>query len=209
MRSTSPITTNTFKAAALALALFATTFTACKKSADEDFAPQETTSSTESVVSANDLGETAEKGSYHLKGYTLKQVFDFPIGAAVVYERLKNEPYNSTLKREFSRVSSESNFKFHMLQPKENQFVFTKADEIVKFAQENKMQVHGHTLIWALDGVTPAWVLNHKGGAKEFDQLLKNHIYTVVKHFTKTNQHSNNTIMVNSNLSKKMFQITI
>jgi endo-1,4-beta-xylanase len=183
MRSTSPITTNTFKAAALALALFATTFTACKKSADEDFAPQETTSSTESVVSANDLGETAEKGSYHLKGYTLKQVFDFPIGAAVVYERLKNEPYNSTLKREFSRVSSESNFKFHMLQPKENQFVFTKADEIVKFAQENKMQVHGHTLIWALDGVTPAWVLNHKGGAKEFDQLLKNHIYTVVKHF--------------------------
>jgi len=148
---------------------------------EEDLAPQETT--TEPVVSAGDLNETAEKGSYHLRGYTLKGVFDFPIGAAVVYERLKNDPYSSTLKREFSRLSSESNFKFHMLQPRENEFVFTKADAIVDFAKQNKMQVHGHTLIWALDGMTPKWVLNHKGGAKEFDQLLKNHIYTVVKHF--------------------------
>lgn len=182
MRSTSPITIK-FKVAALALALFSTTFTACKTSMEDDLAPQETTAQTETVVSASDLEETAEKGSYHLKGYTLKGVFDFPIGAAVVYERLKNEPYSSTLKREFSRLSSESNFKFHMLQPKENEFVFTKADEIVNFAQQNKMQVHGHTLIWALDGMTPDWVLNYKGGAKEFDQLLKNHIYTVVKHF--------------------------
>ncbi len=113
----------------------------------------------------------------------LKDAFEFPIGAAVVYERLKNEPYSSTLKREFSRLSSESNFKFHMLQPKEGQFDFTKADAIVAFAQEHNMKVHGHTLIWALDSMTPNWVLQYKGGEKEFDALLKNHITTVVKHF--------------------------
>jgi endo-1,4-beta-xylanase len=113
----------------------------------------------------------------------LKDAFDFPIGAAVVYERLKNEPYSSTLKREFSRLSSESNFKFHMLQPKEGKFDFTKADAIVAFAQQYNMKVHGHTLIWALDGVTPKWVLDHKGGEKEFDALMKNHITTVLKHF--------------------------
>lgn len=113
----------------------------------------------------------------------LKDAFDFPIGAAVVYERLKNEPYSSTLKREFSRLSSESNFKFHMLQPQEGKFDFAKADAIVAFAQQHNMKVHGHTLIWALDGVTPRWVLEYKGGEKEFDALLKNHISTVLKHF--------------------------
>ncbi len=113
----------------------------------------------------------------------LKDAFDFPVGAAVVYERLKNEPYSSTLKREFSRLSSESNFKFHMLQPQEGKFNFAKADAIVAFAQQHNMKVHGHTLIWALDGITPKWVLNYKGGEKEFDALLKNHITTVLKHF--------------------------
>jgi endo-1,4-beta-xylanase len=113
----------------------------------------------------------------------LKDAFDFPIGAAVVYERLKNEPYSSTLKREFSRLSSESNFKFHMLQPQEGKFDFAKADAIVAFAQQHNMKVHGHTLIWALDGITPRWVLEYKGGEKEFDALLKNHISTVLKHF--------------------------
>ena len=151
MRSTSPITTNKFKAAALALALFASTFTACKSSMEEDLAPESTSTQSQTVVSASDLDATAEKGSYHLKGYTLKGAFKFPIGAAVVYERLKNEPYASTLQREFSRLSSESNFKFRMLQPSENKFDFSKADAIAEFAQQNKMQLHGHTLIWALD----------------------------------------------------------
>jgi len=150
---------------------------------EEDLAPEQSADQTETVVSANDLDPTSEKGSYHLKGHTLKKAFSFPIGAAVVYERLKNEPYASTLKKEFSRLSSESNFKFHMLQPKEGVFTFAKADSIVAFAQQNNMQVHGHTLIWALDGVTPKWVLEHKGGAKEFEAIMKNHIYTVMKHF--------------------------
>lgn len=207
----------------LSLIIFATSFSACKTSLEEDIAPvTETTNQTGTVVTEKETKEDEQEPAQDENkaedpnggdaatpeqpasqqpaqpsnpaketsntpaipaGATLRSTFDFPIGAAVVMERLKNAPYASTLKREFSRLSSESNFKFHMLQPVENRFDFKKADAIVAFAQENNMKVHGHTLIWALDSMTPRWVLEHKGGEKEFDQLLKNHITTVLTHF--------------------------
>jgi endo-1,4-beta-xylanase len=162
--------------------LFATNLFACKSSMEEDLAPVDNSQS-ETVMSASELGETAEKGNYKLKGYVLKDVFDFPIGAAVVKERLEDPLYSATLKREFSRITAESNFKFKSLHPEENTYTFEKADAVVAFAVANNMKVHGHTLLWANDGTMPTWIVNHKGDAKEFDRLLKDHIYTVVRHF--------------------------
>lgn len=182
MRFTGPITTNTLKAATLALVLFATTFTACKKSADDDFAPQETTSE-ETVISANELNGTAAKGSYHLKDHTLKGVFKFPIGAAVVKELLEKPEYANTLIKDFSRLSSESNFKWGSLHPSKDKYTFEKADAIVAFAQKHKMQVHGHTLLWAHDGNEPKWVKEFQGDEAAWEKMMKDHIYTVMKHF--------------------------
>jgi endo-1,4-beta-xylanase len=183
MRSTSPITNNNFKAAALALALFATTFTACKKSADEDLGLQESAVQTETVISANELEETAEKGSYHLKDHTLKGTFKFPIGAAVVKELLDDPLYAKTLVKDFSRLSSESNFKWGSVHPSKDKYTFTKADAIVAFAEKNNMKVHGHTLLWAHDGNEPQWVKNFQGDQAAWEQLMKDHITTVMTHF--------------------------
>jgi endo-1,4-beta-xylanase len=169
------------KLSLISIVLLASNLLACKSSLEEDLSPKGT--ETETVVNASDLGEVAEIGSYKLKGYTLKDVFDFPIGAAVVKERLTQDLYSSTLKREFSRLSSESDFKTHVLQPQEGVFNFTKADAVVAYAQQNNMKVHGHTLIWALDGMTPKWIVNHAGGRDVFLKILKDHIYTVVRHF--------------------------
>lgn len=162
--------------------LLITNLLACKSSMEEDLQPVDDQSS-ETVLAARDLDETAEKGSYHLKGYTLKDVFDFPIGAAVVYERLNQPLYANTLKREFSRLSSESNFKWKYLQPEEGKYDWEKADGIVEFAQKNNMKIHGHTLLWANDGTYPEWVRNKKGGPEVFDKLMKDHITTVLRHF--------------------------
>src|SRR5690606_38830764 len=98
-------------------------------SMEEDLAPMEE-SSTE-LVSTKELGEVAEKGSYHLKDHTLRTVFDFPVGAAVVKELLDDPVYAATLKRDFGRLSSEGNFKWGSLQPEEGKFTFEKADAIV------------------------------------------------------------------------------
>ena len=183
MRFTGPITKNTFKAATLALALFATSFSACKKSADEELAPVEASNTVETVISASDLNETAAKGSYHLKDYTLKGVFKFPIGAAVVKELLEKPEYANTLIKDFSRLSSESDFKWGSLHPSKDKYTFAKADAIVEFAQKHNMKVHGHTLLWAHDGNEPKWVKEFRGDEKAWEQLLKDHIFTVMKHF--------------------------
>jgi endo-1,4-beta-xylanase len=183
MRFTGPITNNKIKAAVLALALFSTSFSACKKSADEDFTPQESATSTETVISANDLNETALKGSYHLKDYTLKGVFKFPIGAAVVKELLERPEYANTLIKDFSRLSSESDFKWGSVHPSKDKYTFAKADAIVAFAQKHKMKVHGHTLLWAHDGNEPKWVKEFQGDKAAWEKLMKDHIYTVMRHF--------------------------
>jgi endo-1,4-beta-xylanase len=183
MRSTNSKTKkSTIKLAALTLLLLSTNIMACKTSLDEDLTPT-AESSTETVMSAQDLGTKAEAGNYILKDYTLRTVFDFPVGAAVVKELLDDPLYAKTLKRDFSRLSSEGNFKFGSLQPEEGKFTFDKADAIVKFAEENGMKVHGHTLLWAHDGNEPKWLLNFQGDYNAWDRLLKNHIYTVLKHF--------------------------
>lgn len=179
--------TSTFQKAHLKLTvlfftILITNLLACKSSMEEDLQPVDEQSS-ETVLAARDLDETAEKGSYHLKGYTLKDVFDFPIGAAVVYERLNQPLYANTLKREFSRVSSESNFKFKYLQPEEGKYDWEKADGIVDFALKNNMKVHGHTLLWANDGTYPAWLRNKEGSPEVFDKIMKDHITTVLRHF--------------------------
>jgi len=148
---------------------------------EEDLAPMEE-SSTE-LVSTKELGEVAERGSYHLKDHTLRTVFDFPVGAAVVKELLDDPLYAATLKRDFGRLSSEGNFKWGSLQPEEGKFTFEKADAIVKFAQENNMQVHGHTLLWAHDGNEPKWVKNFQGDKEDWERMMKTHITTVLKHF--------------------------
>lgn len=183
MRSTSPITPNKFniKLAAVALALVASTFASCKSSMEEELTPVETPN--ETVMSATDLDDSAEKGSYHLKGHTLKGSFNFPIGAAVVKELLDDPLYANTLKKDFSRLSSESNFKFAALQPQQNKYTYEKADAIVEFAQKNNMQVHGHTLVWARENSGPAWLKNYQGDAKAWDKLLKEHITNVMRHF--------------------------
>lgn len=184
MRSTnSKFRKTNIKLAALAFLLFTSNLMACKTSMEEDLAPADDVTS-ETVVSAKELGdEQALAGSFHLKDHTLKDVFDFPIGAAIVKERLEEPLYDKTLRKDFNRLSSESNFKFKSLHPEENKYTFAKADAIVEYAQRNNMVVHGHTLIWSHDGTQPKWLLNHKGGAAEFDKLLKSHIQTVLKHF--------------------------
>ncbi len=183
MRSTSPITPKkiNIKLAAVALALIVSGFASCKSSMEEELTPVETPN--ETVVSAIDLDESAEKGSYHLKNHTLKGSFDFPIGAAVVKELLERPEYAKTLIKDFSRLSSESNFKWGSLQPKQGKFTFEKADAIVTFAQKHNMKVHGHTLLWAHDGNEPKWVKDFQGDTKAWEQLMKDHITTVMKHF--------------------------
>jgi endo-1,4-beta-xylanase len=202
----------TLKAKAFLLLLLATGFTACESSMEEDLIPKSPLKSegdhkpviidtikapvdtTKKVVDVPKSVESpapvapapalpAAKPVDPLENATLKSAFKFPVGAAVVKELLDDPLYANTLIKEFSSLSSESNFKFGSLHPSENKYTFEKADAIVAFAQKHNMRVHGHTLLWAHDGNEPQWIKDYQGDAKAWDKLLKDHITTVLKHF--------------------------
>ncbi len=84
---------------------------------------------------------------------------------------------------QFGSLTPENCMKMTEIQPREGQFNFTQADALVAFAEAHKMKVVGHTLVWAKDERTPAWVFldGDKPASRELVlQRMRTHIQTVV-----------------------------
>lgn len=182
MRFTDPTNnTSKFKRLALALALLSTNMIACKSSVEEDMA--QASQQQEVVADGSQMATYTSSKVNFVSNATLKSSFDIPIGLAVIKERLEDPIYANIVSREFSSLSSESNMKFGALHPTKNTWTFEKADAIVAFAQKYNMRVHGHALIWAKDSVQPQWIRDFQGDKYAWEQLLKTHIQTVLRHY--------------------------
>ena len=85
-------------------------------------------------------------------GKTLRELAnkrEIYIGAAVNVNLLtKDTKYTNLLKREFNMVVAENAMKWHRTRPDRKTFSFEEADKLVSFAEENKMAIRGHTLVW-------------------------------------------------------------
>ena len=103
------------------------------------------------------------------------------IGTAVRPSLLSEAAYSETLAREFNMVEPEDAMKWWTVRPSADRFDFSKADEIVRYAQARGMKVRGHCLVW--DHSNPAWLeLGHFTTA-QLSHLLQEHISTVMKHY--------------------------
>jgi len=60
-------------------------------------------------------------------------------------------------------------------------FDFSKADEIVRFAQAHGMKVRGHCLVW--DHNNPQWLADGHFTSTQLSRLLQEHISREVKHY--------------------------
>ncbi len=110
-----------------------------------------------------------------------KFVVGVALGGQLPDDYSKNE--QKLIVDQFGSVTPENCMKMTHLQPKEGQFDFAQADALVAFAEANKMQVVGHTLVWAKDERTPAWVFldGDKPASRELVlERMKSHIKTVV-----------------------------
>lgn len=181
MRFTDPTFSKTnIKLFAVLFTLLSTNLIACKTSVEEDLAP----SSPQEEVSSETALTNWISGSVNLiSNKTLKGSFPFPIGAAVVKERLEGSLYTRALTRDFNSITVESSLNFRAVHPERNTWTFKKADAIVDFALKNNMRVHGSTLLYPADSMMPTWIKNFKGDRKAWINILENHIQTVVGHF--------------------------
>ncbi len=112
---------------------------------------------------------------------------DFYIGVALNTNQIWNRDTSSVriVKQQFNSIVAENCMKTEEIQPKEGQFNFANADKFVKFGEQNKMFIIGHTLIW--HSQCPDWFFEDKNGNEVFREVLiermKNHITTVVSRY--------------------------
>ena len=112
----------------------------------------------------------------------LKDHFLFHIGASLNPRLLaENEAYRKVATTEFNSVTAENHMKMMLVHPEANRFDFSRGDEIVKFAQASQKRIHGHTLVW--HNQVPKWMNEFSGDTQAWENMLRNHIQEVVKHF--------------------------
>eukprot|EP01111_Echinosteliopsis_oligospora_P017780 TRINITY_DN7837_c0_g1_i1.p1 TRINITY_DN7837_c0_g1~~TRINITY_DN7837_c0_g1_i1.p1 ORF type:complete len:321 (-),score=56.64 TRINITY_DN7837_c0_g1_i1:166-1128(-) len=105
------------------------------------------------------------------------------IGAAANYNYLMEggSNYTNILGTQYSIVTPENAMKWAATEPSRDQFNFEQGDYIVSFAKQNQQQVRGHNLCWGV--WNPDWLANGNFSAQELEQILQNHISTVVSHY--------------------------
>lgn len=111
--------------------------------------------------------------------YTLS---DFPIGAAIEPGLLlPSTRYYEITQQQFNSITPENIFKPAHLQPAKGVFNWAAADALVDFCENQNKRLHGHTLIWHYN--LPEWMYAFEGSSSEWEEIFKNHIQTICRHF--------------------------
>lgn len=119
---------------------------------------------------------------------TLRELADrlgFRMGATLEPHEIADAGYTSTLTREFNALTPENALKWYTVQPSPGVWDFGPGDAVVGFAHANGMAVRGHTLVWAQDTYTPAWV-RAIGDADELRARVEEQIRTVMERYRGT-----------------------
>lgn len=116
----------------------------------------------------------------------LKDAFrtHFLIGGALNDDLVSgNDPRAAALaERHYNTITAENVMKWLLIHPAPDRYDFDAADRLVKFGEERKLFIVGHTLVW--HNQTPRWVFeDERGKPVDRETLLarmRDHIHTVV-----------------------------
>jgi endo-1,4-beta-xylanase len=89
--------------------------------------------------------------------------------------------YQDTAKSEFNILTPGNQMKWVNIHPQESSYDFFPADQHVQFAQQNNIEVHGHTLVW--HNQNPAWLTGGTWTKNTLTAVLYDHIDNVVGHY--------------------------
>jgi endo-1,4-beta-xylanase len=101
------------------------------------------------------------------------------MGATLDPAQVGDAAYTEVLHREFDALTPENALKMYSIQNQRGVWTFAGADAVVGNAEANGMEVRGHTLVWAQDTYTPAWVAGITDPA-ELQAVTDEYIATVV-----------------------------
>lgn len=108
--------------------------------------------------------------------------YEFPVGVSLEPSELDaNDRYRNIAAKQFNSITPENCFKAVSLHPQEGVFDWSQSEILIEFCKQNNKRIHGHTLIWHEQ--LPEWIKNYQGSRADWENLMKNHIQTIVKHF--------------------------
>lgn len=98
-------------------------------------------------------------------------------GAAVINRMFQDPAARDAILRQCSLLTSTGEMKWDALRPAPGQFNFAGADAFMAFADQNKIAVHGHTLVWYQ--ALPSW-FNSEVNRSNAARTLEDHIKAVM-----------------------------
>lgn len=111
----------------------------------------------------------------------LKEKATFGIGAAIKTAQLSEAAYATTVTEHFSQISAEWEMKMESIWSSATGYKWEGADRIVDFAEDNDLDVHGHTLVWYKS--YPSWFKNAGYDSTAFEDHVKAYIQTTVSRY--------------------------
>lgn len=106
----------------------------------------------------------------------------FFVGVAVKANQLNSgSAHDVVLKNEFSSISAEYEMKMDPISTASGVYNWTAADKIVKYGNDNGINVHGHALVW--HNAVPTWLKDYKGTDADFALEVKKYITAVVTRY--------------------------
>jgi len=100
------------------------------------------------------------------------------VGAAAEPDYFYDPPYPTTLAHEFNFATTETAMQWGTSNPDEGHWNFGRADALVEFANQHRMKIKGHPLVWDKFQL-PYWV-NSEMSADELRRAMQERIQTLV-----------------------------
>jgi endo-1,4-beta-xylanase len=172
----------------------ATTTTTTPPATTTTTTPPATTTTTPAAKTKTPVSTTLTAASFNSAGVYdagvpgLWALAPFPIGVAVdgageSRNLLTTTAQQTVVNRHFSQITAGNIMKMSYLHPSADTYTFDNADALVKYAADNGIAVHAHTLIWHSDYQVPSYMKSFTGDKEAFLTMLDQHVKGVASHF--------------------------
>lgn len=104
------------------------------------------------------------------------------LGVAVAVNPLVHDRhYRSVVNENYTSVTAENAMKWQYVQPERHTFDWNGPDTVIDFAEDNDLNVRGHTLLW--HNQLPTWLARGDWSPEELRQVMREHIHTFLDRY--------------------------
>ncbi|WP_291858081.1 endo-1,4-beta-xylanase [Marinilabilia sp.] len=107
----------------------------------------------------------------------LKENASFPVGTAIrAHQIINDSAMQAIVAKDFNSITLENSMKMYAVHQSESDYTWDHVDDVVDYAQQNQLRLHGHAFIW--HSGTPRWINEMAPDSAKLDQIMEEYILT-------------------------------